>query len=326
MSISHLAGLQVAGVPTMGTGGILPFTGNYFFVNETTGSDGNVGTADLPLATLAQAHTMATANNDDVVFFSGSIHQTASLAWSKNRVHLIGLANGIRRGKRARISPATSLAGTAGFDKLVNVTASGCLFANFGTFYGWTNTAAALICWEDDGGRNCYDGVEFLGFGDGTVATGSSNLTGSRAFKMNNNVGETTFLNCVFGTDTTVRNAANHTIELVGGAPRLTFMDCAFEADLGSSGAGSSHVLIGASGIDRYVNFVRCRFMNAIGSGATAMTQCFNINASPGGIVLLQHSTGYGFTNWETTATARLFNDMPAVAATDAGIAIAAAP
>lgn len=322
MGISHVSGLEVAGVPTMGVGGLLPFTGNYYFVNETTGSDGNPGTADAPLKTLAQAQTLATANQNDVVLFTGTSHLTASLAWAKNQVHLIGLCDPLQRGKRARIS----VSGSTGFNKLVNVTASGCWFLNFGTFYGWTNTSGALICWEDDGGRNCYDTVEFMGFGDGTVSTGSSNLTGSRAFKLNTSTGETTFRGCTFGVDTVTRNATNYTVEIAGAAPRVTFENCDFEAYLGASGTNSSHILIGSGGIDRYVNFKFCRFMNATGSGATAGAQVFNVSGSAGGMALLDRCTAFGFTHWETSASARVLLDMGTVTAHDGGIAVAASP
>ena len=43
------------------------------------------------------------------------------------------------------------------------------------------------------GGRNSYNNVEFLGFGDATVTTGTANQTGARAFKFNNSTGESTF-------------------------------------------------------------------------------------------------------------------------------------
>lgn len=323
MVATNLTALQVAGVPTIGTGGLLPFTGNYYFVNEATGSDGNTGQADNPLATLAFAHTKCTAGNNDVVFFTGTIHQTAALAWSKSNTHLIGLCDTVKRGKRARIA----VSGTTPFSYLVNVTASGCLFMNFGTFYGFATTGATSpVAWVDTGGRNCYDTVEFLGFGDATVSTGTANQTTARAFVLNTNTGETTWRNCVFGVDTAVRNVANFTLEIAGGAPRCTIENCDFEADLGASGAGSSHILIGASGIDRYLNIVTSRFMNSTKSGATAMTQCMNVNASAGGIALLDRSTGYGFTHWETSASGCVFLDMGTVTAHDGGIAIAASP
>lgn len=323
---TSLTSLIVGGVPTMGVGGLLPFTGNWWFVNATTGSDGNSGQANSPFATLTQALAKATASQNDVICFSGTIHTSSSVLWNKDQVHLIGLNDPLTRGKRARVSPDPAIAGTAGWANLFNVTATGCWFYNFQTFYGFSNTSTALICWNDSGGRNCYDNVEFLGFGDNTTTTGTSNLTGSRAYKYSGTTGENTFRNCVFGVDTTVRNATNYTIEIAGGAPRISFENCDFEADLGSSGGSSSHLLVGASGIDRYLQFKRCRFMNSIGSGATAMTQCLNVSGSAGGIVLLDQCTGFGFTHWETSASARVYLDMGTVTAHDGGIAVAASP
>lgn len=318
MGITNLDALYLGGVPVIpGVAGTPIYTGNWFFVDETNGGDGNAGTAQAPLATLSAALAKCTANNNDVVAFVGTIHLTASLTWNKNQTHLIGICSPLKRGKRARIS----VSGATGFNNLVSVTASGCNFRNFGTFYGWTNSSAALICWSDTGGRNSYDNVEFLGFGDATVSTGSSNLTGSRAFKFNTSTGETIFRSCVFGVDTTVRNATNYTLEIAGGAPRMNFYDCDFEADLGSSGTAASHVLIGADGIDRYCNFVKCRFMDTTKSGGSTMAQAFNVNAAAGGFVFLDQCTIIGITKPETTASNSIFINNSAVSAT-AGIAI----
>lgn len=310
---------------TLSTGPVLPaaagpvYTGNWYFVNETTGADGNPGSAAAPFATLGAALAKATANQNDVVAFTGTIHLTSTLAWNKNQVHLIGLDAPMKRGKRARLS----VSGTTAFNNLVLVTASGCNFRNFGTFYGFNDTLSvgAFDCWSDTGGRNSYDLVEFMGFGDGTASTGTANLTAARAFKFNNNTGESTFRSCVFGVDTVVRNATNYTLEIAGAAPRLTFYDCDFEADLGSSGAASSHVLIGSGGIDRYCAFINCRFYDSTKSGGTTMTQAFNVSSSAGGFVFLDQCTIVGITKPETTASGSIFINTSAVSATS-GIAI----
>jgi len=310
---------------TLSTGPVLPspsgpiYTGNWYFVNETTGGDGNSGAASAPLATLSAALAKCSANQNDVVAFTGTIHLTSTLAWNKNQVHLIGLCSPIKRGKRARIS----VSGSTGFNNLVSVTASGCNFRNFGTFYGWTDASTALIAWSDTGGRNSYDNVEFLGFGDGTASTGSSNLTGSRAFKFNNNTGESTFRSCVFGVDTTVRDATNYTLEIAGGAPRMSFYDCDFEADLGSSGTASSHVLIGSAGIDRYCDFINCRFFSDTKSGGSAMAQAFNVSASAGGTVNLdQCFIGLGVTAIEGIPSNSIAINMSAPSASAGGKAV----
>ena len=315
-------GITSLGIPTFGTGIVPPFTGNYFFVEENAsigaGVSGGAGTAQSPFNTIQQALNAAVAGNNDVIFLIGTVHVSStqgSILWNKNNTHLVGLCSPMKRGKRARIS----VTGTTGFNQLVLVTGTGCYFKNFQIFYGFPNTSGALVAWEDDGGRNTYELVEFLGFGDATASTGTANLTGARAFKMNTSTGETTFRDCVFGPDTTVRNATNYTIEIAGGAPRLTFENCDFESDLGASGGASSHVLIGADGIDRYCKFQGCTFMSATLSGGTAMTQAFNVNAAAGGVVMLDYSTNFGITNWETTPSGSVFMNMPAVSAPGGG-------
>ena len=84
-------GITSFGVPTFGVGGLLPFTGQYFWVNETTGSDGGTGAADDPFATLARALSLCINNNNDVIFLTGTAHVSATVAWNLNRTHLIGL-------------------------------------------------------------------------------------------------------------------------------------------------------------------------------------------------------------------------------------------
>ena len=317
MGNTNFSGVTVNGAQLLpGAGFIPPFNGNYFYVNETTGSDGNPGTSDAPLASLAQAQVLATSGNNDVVFFTGTVHQTATLAWAKNNVHLVGLCAPIKRGKRARIS----VSGATPFEPLVSVTGNGCMFANFATFYAFSTTATNnTICWQDTGGRSCYNLVEFMGFGDATVSTGTANVTGARAMVFNTNTGESTWRDCVFGVDTVQRGAVNYTLEIAGAAPRLHFYGCDFESDIASGGTAGSHVLIGALGIDRYCKFTNCVFMDATSSGASAMAQVFNVNASPGGFILLNGSQIKGPTAWQGTPNGTIFLDMPVVSQSGGG-------
>lgn len=318
MGITHLSGLEVAGVPTMGINTSPLYTGNYFFVNETTGSDGNTGAADSPFATLGAALNAATANNNDVVAFMGTIHLTSQLLWNKNQVHLIGMCDPLRRGKRARIS----VSGSTAFSKMVKVTASGCEFKNFGTFYGFNSATNNDMPWSEEGGRNCYNNVEFMGFGDGTATTGTANKTTARSLLVTGSTGENTFRQCVFGVDTESRGAVNYTLEIAGGSPRNYFVDCDFEAFITTGGTAGSHLLVGAAGIDRYAVFEMCRFHNAVKSSASAMTQLANLNAAIGGYLLLNQCTGVGYTHIETTPTNQIYvdNAAPSIAA-DVGIA-----
>lgn len=313
-------GITSLGIPTFGTGFLPPYTGNYWFVQELYGSgvNGGVGTAQSPFGTLQQALNAAAPNNNDVIFLTGTVHVTASLVWP-SLTHLIGVCSPLKRGKRARIS----VTGSTPFGPLVSVTGSGCHFQNFGTFFGFPTTGATSpICWQDTGGRNTYNLVEFLGFGDPTASTGTANQTGARAFKFNTSTGETTFRSCVFGVDTEQRNATNYTVEIAGGAPRITFEDCDFESDLGSSGTAASHLLIGAAGIDRYLILNRCHFLSATKSSGSTMAQAFNVSASAGGLVLMDQCEAVGITAWETSPSGSVFTNMSAVSAPGGGIAL----
>lgn len=302
-------GITSLGIPTFGTSMIPPFTGNYFFVQEVTtaGVAAGAGTAQQPFNTIQQALAECVSGNNDVIFLTGTVHVTAAIAWSLNNTHLVGLCDPLRRGKRARISSS----GATPFSNLFNVSGNGCYFTNFGTFYGFPTTGATSpVAWLDTGGRNCYDNVEFLGFGDATVTTGTANQLTARAFVLNTSTGETTFRGCVFGADTLQRGATNYTVEIAGGAPRVSFFDCDFESDLAAGGASGSHVLIGSAGIDRYCKFQNCTFISDTLSGGTAMAQAFNVSASAGGVVMLDFCTSFGVTAWETTPSNSVFNNM----------------
>lgn len=297
-----------------------PSSGPTYYVNENKGSDNlnNTGydpntplkTIDRALAIESVALTslgLSSVGRNAIVAFWGTQHRTSTLTWNLPATHLFGIASNQLRGKRARIS----VTGATAFDVLVNVTAQGCSFNNFGTFYGF-NDASANICWEDTAGRSSYNNVEFLGFGDATVTTGTANHTAARALKFTG-AGETTFDSCVFGLDTETRNATNYTVEISGGAPRISFVDCVFESYLGSSGTASSHFLVGASGIDRYVDLVRCRFHNAGNSGSSTMAQVLNISTSAGGTVYMDQCIfGPGATAWQTTPTSNVVMNMTA--------------
>lgn len=273
------------GMPLFGVAGVLPFTGNFFWVDQTNGSDGNTGGPQDPLKTLAAAHTKCVADNNDVVFLTGTVHLTATLTWSKNKTHLIGLT-APSDNCRARISQT----GSTVFTPLVNVTAQGCIFKNLGTFHGF-DSATTQICWTDSGGRNGYDTVQFLGMGHLTAAA----QAGGRSLLITGGNGENEFVNCSIGLDTVVRATGNNaSLEMAAGSPRNRFRSCIFQADV--SNAADVHVLVGSGGIDRYALFDDCMFFNATSSGGMAMTAGFSVHASAGGFVALNNSISVGAT------------------------------
>src|ERR1019366_3371362 len=159
---------------------------------------GNSGGPTDALKTLTQALSLCTSNNNDVIFLTGTVHVTATVAWNKSRTHLIGLGPSLATEARARISQS----GTTVFTPLVNVTGSECIFQNIGSFHGFVDLTNQ-ICWAEAGQRNSYSNCAFLGMGN---ATGGASQTGSRSLTVGGGGnGENTFTNCIIGLDTIVR-------------------------------------------------------------------------------------------------------------------------
>lgn len=266
------------GMPLFGVAGLPAFTGNFYWVDAANGSDGNTGGPQDPLKTLSQALSKATAGNNDVVMFSGTVTLSATLAWNKNRTHLVGL------GPDARISVANVAATSGAFSPLVNVTGSGCLFRNFTSISGIAQ-AAAQVNWAEAGGNNSYDGVKFNQVGHATAAAQAGNRALTIASTGN------TFANCAIGGDQVVRATnANVTVTFLATAGDNAFNSCVFA--MWSSIAGNQHVSAAATTMSGYTTFTNCAFVNNLqGAGGTALTAAFALNAAAGGVALLTGST-----------------------------------
>ena len=302
------------GMPLYGVSGVLPFTGNYFWVNEASGSDGNTGGPTDPFATLTQALSRCTSGNSDVIFLVGSCHVTATVNWNLNNTHLIGLT-APSDNDRAHISST----GTTPFSPLVNVTGDGCMFKTIGTFHGgFTSPTGSQVCWYENGGRNYYENCQFLGGGDAVAAA----LAGMRSLNIGSD--ENLFLGCTVGLDTIVRATnVNASLEFVAGTSALparnTLRQCIFQALV--SDTADLHILVTA--LDRYALFERCTFLNAVNS--TGSTMAVAITASGAGVhgsVLLQYCSSVGATAMATSGPVYVDGAVPV--ATTTAIAVLA--
>lgn len=340
MGVTHLSGLQVAGVPTQGMAGAPLFTGRWFFVDPVTGSDGNQGTPESPLATLYQAHALMTDGNNDVAVIVGdgstaatirlslALAQTitpaataGTLAWTKSACHLIGMTAPTQIGQRARIAPPTGTytMATFGSGNFVTVSGQGCYFANFSLFNGFSTGGASQICWTDTGGRNYYENVDFGGAGDAA----SAQATTSRSLLISGTTGENTFVGCTIGLDTVTKTVANASLEFAGGSPRNTFIGCNFPFQTSAS-TPLGIIVSAASGIDRWQKFDRCTFINNVQSGSTTMAALATLPASAGGLLSMKDCTLIGITEFGTDATSRgqIYVDGGAPTAGTSGIAV----
>lgn len=338
-------GVSSFGVPVLGGIGGIPLTGNWIFCDPAAGSDGNDGSSpEAAVATLYRAHALATAGNNDVVCLIGdgattgtarlskalaqtidSSATTGVLTWSKNATHLIGVTAPTAVAQRARIAPpsGTYTQATFGSGNFVVVSASGCIFANFSLFHGFSTGGTNQICWTVTGSRNYHWNVNFGAMGD----TASGADAGSRAIKIGSGgSGENTFDSCVVGLDTVVRAAANASVEFAGGTPRNLFRNCIFPFQC-SAATPLGILTSGAAALDRWQTFQNCAFINNTKSTSTTMTALATMAASSGGLVFLQDCQTIGMTDLfsDATTAGQMFINMAAPSQAAGGLAVAPA-
>jgi hypothetical protein len=255
------------GMPLYGinSGGLPPFQGNSFWVDGTNGSDGNTGGPQDPLKTLAQALSLCTAGNNDVVYFVNQCNQTKALAWNKNNTHLVGLAEGYYNANSALIGLASYTATTGAFSPLVNVTATGCIFQNVAAKSGIAQ-AATQVCWAEAGGGNTYINCSFNQVGNATAAAQAGNRALTLASTNNS------FIGCTIGSDAIIRGTGtNISMEMLDGAGSSTFRQCVFP--IYTSVAANTFVKTTSTALSGYFVFDGCSFINnPNGTSATTMT------------------------------------------------------
>ena len=308
-------GVSSFGVPLVG-GSLPPFGGNYYWCDYVNGSDGNEGTAENPFKTLAYAYTKTRDGRNDVIFIVGGAtaasataytqRLTATLTWANNATHLIGLGAPTLYANRARISHLTTA--TTNINPLVNVTGSGCIFANFSLFQGVGQAATAEQLWKDEGQRNYYGRVAFGGMGATGGTTSGSNASSYCLYLSGG--GERVFEDCVIGLDTTARNAANASLKIAGAAARDTFRRC----DFPMYATAASPFFIdcnSANSLNRKVTFDACRFINESDISGSTPAAVINNHANQNGYVILTNCTAYGATHWTAAAATMVLIDSP---------------
>lgn len=322
MGLTHFPnGITSFGVPVVGGGGF-PTQGISIFVKPGTGSDGNDGRSpDRAIKTLAKALTLATADQNDVVYLyaqsntaaSTTDYQSATLTWSKDLVHLIGVGAPVAVSQRSRIA---QLSTATAVSPLVNITADGCIFANLQIFHG-VNDATSLVGTQVTGQRNYFENVHFAGIGHATMLA-----TGAASLKIDGGA-ENVFKNCVLGLDTISRDAStNGELWLDGAATRNKFEDCLIQAYI--SAAGYDHVTVNdTTGIDRWLWFKNCLFLSKSDNKAVTQTQVFAIPASISqGAIILQDTYAFsdgGAVDWDGSNRGIIWTNNVAAAATAAG-------
>jgi hypothetical protein len=188
--------------------------------------------------TLEEAYNAVNSNNNDVIVLGGNGSHTlsASIAWSKNRVHVIGMDGGdhlVQQGAKVQISGSTAAA------SVITVTGVRNSFRNVKFVQGSTS-ATALTCVVDQGEGSVYKNCSFV---FGVV----NNLGGTTAHEFVAGCDSATFINCTFGSDTLLTSAARSVFLIKSGATEFKsniLKDCQFI--ISSSSASATFIKLNA--------------------------------------------------------------------------------
>lgn len=291
---------HLGGVPVMSG---IPFGGESqaFFVDPDNGSDGNDGMTPMAAkASLQAAYNLTTTDRHDVVFFIGldsADSPSASITWSKDFTHLIGVSGNIPgSGQRCRVEASAA----NDLTPVITFSGKGCIIRNmqFMNLKDANTDSGSVIV---SGDRNVFTNVFFAGMGHATPAAraGSYSLTLSGS--------ENHFERCTIGLDTIDRAAANAELVVSGGA-RNRFWNCDFTSS--SSTAGKFAVQV--SNMDRWIEFKDCLFHNFSTNWAQALTNAFNITEAATHYVILRGACQFvGYTGIADVVT-HIYGSGPA--------------
>jgi hypothetical protein len=296
-----------------------------YFVRPGTGSDGNSGKKpNQAVATWSKAQSLVTADSGSVIYVisednsaSGTTdYLSAALTLSKDGIKWQGDNAGGLYGQRSRLAQLSTV---KDIENLLTISGNNCLFSNLHVLHGVaSSTATSPIAVTVSGDRNHFYRCHFAGMGD---TAGDMDTAGARHLKLTGD--ENFFEECVIGIDTVSTSTAAYGVEFSGGATRNIFKNCIFPMYSGDN--GSRFIGQAASGIDRFNIFEDCLFYNAVNSGATIITEAFNIAAggSPaGGFILKGNCLIVGATEWDAGDEGNLWIAAPTGAVATQGIAV----
>jgi hypothetical protein len=295
--------------------GDLPATkGRYIFVDYGSGSDDNNGVSiDSPVKTIAQAYSMATTNQDDVIVLMGnSTHVlTAMLTVAKNRVHFVGMdaSGGRSYGQNAKISLGVTTAATdIGTLKNTGVRNS---FANIKIMNSNT-VAEGLYSVVEAGEYAKYSQCEFYKSTD-------LDVTGAAELALNGD--SAVFEDCTFGSTANaisgaiIRPCVMLTKALVAGkvSRDVMFRNCRFWRWAGNA----ANAFVGsttATDVERRMEFRDCTFETTKKSTATPAVAVGGAAAFTAGEILLTGTTAENGCTALATQTG-IFSCLPTYAA-----------
>jgi len=262
--------------------------------------------------TLEAAYAAATTNANDVILLTAySTHTIANgIAWSKNRIHLIGMDGGGRLVQQGAKVQTTDAVGDAYVIKVTGVRNS---FKNV-KFIQVDTTATSLHVLEEGGEGNLYENCSFIfGVADNLdLTTATEVLCGSDS---------ATFRECMFGADTLLTSAARavFTIDQVTASQEFksNILDrCVF---LISSSSATAYLLKVAANTDvLFSNLFRdCDFIASLDSaGGAALTNAItSVSGLVKGCLCFKNPGVFNCTNFSANDSSQVEVQAPASSA-----------
>ena len=289
--------------------------GDIFWVFEDSDSNYATMIAKHPknvFTTLTDAYNAATSNNNDIIFLAGhSTHSlSAGIAWTKNRIHVIGMDGG---GRSVQQGSKVELAAAATSAYVLKVTGVRNSFRNV-KFIQSATAATGLHVLEEGGEGNLYENCSFV---FGVV----DNLDLTTATEVVAGSDSATYRKCLFGTETLLTSAARtvFTIDQVTASQEFKsniVEDCIFM--ISSSSATALLINIDANTDVLFTNlFKNCIFMASVDSaGGIALTNAVDGVASlVKGTLNFYMSASFNCTNFCSGVTTNIMTYGPVTSA-----------
>jgi len=292
--------------------GLGPCIGELFFVapNDSSSShyrDALGDVADGIYTTVTAAYNAATANRNDIIFVApGAYDEGASIDWTKDNTHLIGLGGPVTKADYSEKN-VVIYTDTTTIDYTIDLTGDHCQFINIG-INNAGNDATNYAAMRVNGYGNLFRNVTFIGnLGANQLAAAAC---GSLAIAANGH--NCLFENCIIGEDCWGLRSAADSAQLmcVGETNGVRFIDCDFRSY--STTATVAMVNITGNGMGRDWLFKRCQFNNySAWNSITNRNQVFaTVGTGKWTQLTLVDCHANGFDRW-TDSASPVYGTMP---------------
>lgn len=251
---------------------------------------------------LSDAYDACTSNNNDVILLDADATHSlsAGIAWTKNRIHVIGMDGGdrlVQQGAKVQLATAATTA------YVLKVTGVRNSFRNI-KFIQAATAGTGLTVLQEGGEGTLYKNCSFV---FGVV----DNLGGTTAHEVLAGSDSATYLDCTFGSDTLLTSGARSVFHIDQVTTSQEFKSnilrgCTFI--ISSSSSTATFVRLDAVGDILFTNlFDRCNFVASVDSaGGAALAEASQTGTGTSkGVLVYSHPSAFNVTDFATATSGR---------------------